>query len=129
MKFQVILAFKKLVQVYIAEKKMVVFKQSRKLWFQCGLHVEDFPSIKMNILNKLYKIIIFGSQFSFLIGSFIFTWKFVQYLELFQMVYIALQNQWAILSVSLIVCINLVEKRIRNMLTACQNIVDKSNLI
>lgn len=103
---------------------MIVFEQSRKLWLQCGLSVENFPSTKRKVLNKVNKLIIFASQFSFLIGSMIFTWKNVLNLELFQMVYIALQNQWAILSVSLIVCIHLVEDRIRRMLGTCQHIVD-----
>lgn len=108
---------------------MIVFEQSRKLWFQCGLRVEDFASRKDKSLNKVHMVVVLGSQFAFLVTSLIYTYMHVQQMELFQVAYTALQNQWASLSVSLNVSIHLVEEKIRKMLEVCQDIVDKSRMV
>lgn len=105
---------------------MLVFAQSRKLWNQCGLSVEDSPLNKLRLRIKCHKIMVFGSQMSLLFSSLIFASQNYRKMDKFGLGYIALQNQWAFLSVSLIVSIHFVEKEIREMLCVCQEIVDRS---
>lgn len=108
---------------------MIVFEQARKLWFQCGLEVENLSSTKSILFKKLNKLLIFGSQGLFLSLSVIYALQHVSEMQSDEIAYVVLQAQWGLLSVSLLVSIHLVEGKIAKMLENCQNLVEKSILV
>lgn len=108
---------------------MVVFEEARKLWFECGLEVEELRTFKLKFLKHLHRFLVYGSTVGFCVLSVAYTAVYFESLDPVQLAYLAVQSQWGFLSTSLVTSVVLVERKIRRMLETFQNIVDKSDFI
>lgn len=105
---------------------MIVFKQTRKLLFGCGVVVKENPSIKSRVTSCVYSVLIFLSNALYFTLSGLLIVMYLDEIEPFQIVYCILEMQWTLISILLLFVLYSVRRQIQRMVANLQTIVDTS---
>lgn len=108
--------------------EMIVFEQSRKLLFQCGLRIDANQSPKTKLCNLFNRLMVFLSTSFYFTSSILIIAVNFNAMDSFQLVYCVLQAQWTFISIALFFVLLGIQHDIREMLQTLQHTVDESAL-
>lgn len=103
---------------------MKVFVESKKLWTQCGVRIEEH---RTGDSNWVCFVLLLLSQGSYFVLSVLYIVIYFVDIDVIQLLYIGLQAQMAFLALSSFFCLNQQNKEISKMIQNVQRIVDESN--
>lgn len=104
---------------------MKVFVESIKVWFECGLRIDQTESNNSKLWSLMNLFFLLLSQGSYFLLSILYIIVYFNEIDIIQLLYIGLQVQMGFLALSSSFCLHIQRKNIVKMIQKVRTIVNK----